>query len=140
MVPFRPYLQLPAVCLSLAGLYNSIALGRGSILACFYIPFIPFFLLDFFNAVIVFCSSQALSKGLKKVNLLSPFGANDKAQILAIDESRIFCGSVIQLILQVTLHFETYVFFSWLSLLAILHGGAAAVFSQSPSSPVFSAL
>ena len=67
------------------------------------IPFVPFFLLGFFNDILMIGGQQCVNRGLNCCNFFTFLGATEGKQNLAFHMTRVFSSSVLQLIFQLSI-------------------------------------
>ena len=99
-------LQLPAICLAVVGLIKAAMTSKGRISTtckALTIPFVPFFLLGFFNDILMIGGQQCVKQGLSCCNFFSFLGETDGQQSLAFHMTRVFSSSVLQLLFQLVL-------------------------------------
>ena len=99
-------LQLPAICLAVMGLLKAAMMHKGrmsTIFKALLIPFVPFFLLGFFNDILMIGGQQCVNRGLNCCNFFTFLGATEGKQNLAFHMTRVFSSSVLQLIFQLSI-------------------------------------
>ena len=96
-------LQMPAISLAVLGLIKAatVSNNRSSILwRALVIPFIPFFLLGFFNDVLIIIGQLCAMQALSTFNFFSFLGETEEEQSLALQMTKVFSSSVLQLLFQ----------------------------------------
>jgi len=96
-------LQMPAISLAVLGLIKAatVSKNRSSILwRALIIPFIPFFLLGFFNDILIIVGQLCAMQALSSFNFFSFLGETEEEQSLALQMTKVFSSSVLQLLFQ----------------------------------------